>query len=491
MKWFVVLGMAFLAMFMGLATAFAGPIVLVAFLPLAMVIGLVFDYRIAVVFLALAISLSSSALLPQAQGLNPISYAIFGAFLVLVIKNAFKSVPTVWPPLDIALILMVPIVFGALLALPHLGVARQNMGARDFASTYETFPFLKQYILRPFYFLIFAFLVANAVKESKRPERFVYLFSFAALVPSAVVFLAVALAGANLEVLQSQRGFLSGFGLHSNEFGKLLSFAFGPLLYAFFASKGAARAWFAIALTVLLAAVVFTFTRAAYISVLITLVVFLWQRKQIGVILGTIGLVLVLALVAPKAVVDRISTGTDSSSISATRTGEANDKLTAGRIAGNLMLFPEVLKSPIWGSGTGSTAWSSAVSKGLYLPSHPHNMYLALLMDVGLLGFAAAMYFYYRFGQALKGLSQAEAVPSLLRAFFGGAWASLVGMMVIAVSGGQWVPHPEQSFLWLTFGISLAYWSEATVNRRGRQVGKKYVWGIKPMNLASQTHSYR
>ncbi|RQO62351.1 hypothetical protein DBR47_03640 [Paucibacter sp. KBW04] len=491
MKWFVVLGMAFLALFMGLATAFAGPIVLVAFLPLAMVIGLVFDYRIAVVFLALAISLSSSALLPQAQGLNPISYAIFGAFLVLVIKNAFKSVPTVWPPLDIALILMVPIVFGALLAVPHLGVARQNMGAREFASTYETFPFLKQYILRPFYFLMFAFLVANAVKESKRPERFVFLFSVAALVPSAVVFLAVALAGANLEVLQSQRGFLSGFGLHSNEFGKLLAFAFGPLLFAAFASKGIARTWFVFALTILLAAIIFTFTRAAYISVFITVVIFLWQRKQVGLILGAVSLVVVLAVAAPKAVVDRVTTGTDSASISATKTGEANDKLTAGRIAGNLMLFPEVLKSPIWGSGTGSTAWSYAVSKGLYLPSHPHNMYLALLMDVGLLGFCVALYFYYRFGKALRALAQTETVPSLLRAFFGGAWASLVGMMFMALSGGQWVPHPEQSFLWLTFGITLAYWSEVAVNRKKRGEGRRYAWGIKPMNLASETRTFR
>lgn len=491
MKWFVVLGMAFLALFMGLATAYAGSIVLVAFLPLAMVIGLVFDYRIAVVFLALAICLSSSALLPQAQGLNPISYAIFGAFLILVVKNEFKSVKTVWPPLDIALILIVPIIFGALLALPHLGVARQNMGGREFASTYETFSFIKQYVLRPFYFLIFAFLVANAVKESRRPERFVFLFSVAALVPSAVVFLAVALAGANLEVLQSQRGFLSGFGLHSNEFGKLLAFAFGPLLYVIFASRGIARAWFVFALTVLVAAIVFTFTRAAYISVFITLVVFLWQRKQVGVIFGAIGLVLVLALVAPKAVIDRITTGTDSSSISATKTGDANDKLTAGRIAGNLMLFPEVLKSPVWGSGTGSTAWSGPVSKGLYTPSHPHNMYLALLMDVGLLGFCAAMYFYYRFARTLKALEAAEKVPSLLQAFFGGAWASLVGMMFLSLSGGQWTPHPEQSFMWLTVGITLAFWSEAVVNRKSSDDGRKYAWGIKPMNLVSQTRSFR
>lgn len=481
MKWLVIVGMAFLALLMGLGAAFAGPVVLIAFIPVIMIIALVFDYRIAVIFLCLAIALSSSALLPQAQGLNPIAYAIFGAFMVLIIQHLFSSKKIILPPKDIFLVLVLPIVFGALLALPHLGVARQNMAARDFVGTYETVAFLKQYIIRPLYFLAFALLVANAVRDSKKPSRFVLLFSFAVLIPSAVVFLAVALAGANLELLQSQRGFLSGFGLHSNEFGKLLAFAFGPMLYVAFSSKRASRLWYSIVSCVVLAAIVFTFTRAAYIAILVTIGIFLWQRRQLGVILGAIALMVVLGLLAPKAVVDRVTTGVDSSSLAATTSADANDKFTAGRLAGNLLLAPEVLHSPLWGSGTGSTAWSNAVTRGLYTPSHPHNLYLALLMDVGLLGFAAALYFYYRFGRALKVLSRSEELPSTMRAFFSGAWASLIGMLVLSVSGGQWVPHPEQAFMWLAFGITLAYWSQAHVASGSLTAGSKRAWGIKPM----------
>jgi len=138
--------------------------------------------------------------------------------------------------------------------------------------------------------------------------------------------------------------------------------------------------------------------------------------------------------------------------------------LTAGRIAVWERLLPEVQRSPLWGRGLGSTAWSDLVRSGVYRATHPHNLYLALLLDLGVLGLAAVLYWYYSILRAQNSLRRAPEVPPRLQEFFTGAMAGLAGLLAMNVTNGNYTP--EYTFFWFALGMTFAYWPQRKVSRR-------------------------
>ena len=135
-----------------------------------------------------------------------------------------------------------------------------------------------------------------------------------------------------------------------------------------------------------------------------------------------------------------------------------HDALTAGRVHGWTLLAPEVLESPWIGRGLGSTQWSAAVAAGLYRANHPHNIYLEVLMDLGLLGLAAMAWAWWHVLRRLRLLAAEPGFTPELRAFFLGArWAAL-GALAMAATTAYYMPNAAQAFLWLGFGMAFAYW---------------------------------
>jgi O-antigen ligase len=325
-------------------------------------------------------------------------------------------------------------------------------------SIFDKTNYTKLYLIRPLSFVVLSLLLANAVHDSKKPERFVLMLAFAALAPVAAIIWLVLALGIDLGTLQSHRGYLSSLGLHSNEFGKLLAFAFGPLLYVSFATHGYKRIFYTLATIFVVIGILLTFTRAAYIAVVLVLVIFLIQRKRIGTVIAMALLVPSALLLAPDAFMDRIATGVDESSLEGAQAGSLKDKLTAGRIGGYQLMLPEVKRSPIIGRGTGATAWSGPVSRGQYEAANPHNMYLEATLDLGLFGLALTIYFYRRLLDAMNRLSRRPEFSEEMKAFFKGSATGLIGILVLSMSGGHWYPHPEQAIMWISFGICFAYW---------------------------------
>ena len=140
-------------------------------------------------------------------------------------------------------------------------------------------------------------------------------------------------------------------------------------------------------------------------------------------------------------------------------------------------LAPEFFESPLLGKGLSSTAWNSAVTAGRVYVGHPHNMFLALVLDLGILGSAAIAYLYYRYGRTMYRLSAESSISPLLREYFAGAFAAYVGMLFSAFSGGYYTPHPEQTYLWFSLGFCFAYWKLGRVTRAAVQ-RKPYGLGV-------------
>jgi O-antigen ligase len=459
MKIAVVIFALLLALLSGTALALFSWRALTVVFPLLLALLVARDYRIGVALVAMTLAIVSSQFLPSAGGRNPIPYAIALSLAVLLLKRAFKPHELVFPPRVLLACLVVPLCVGAYLALPHLMEGLRNYPSSGEAeSLYERGNYLRNLLIMPLLYAVFSVLTANAVRDSARPEGFVTLMGVATLLPAAAIIALVMFIGVGLDTLQSKRSFLGGLGMHANEFGKLLAFAFGPMLYVTFATQGARRLFFAVVTAAALTAILLTFTRAAYVAIAIVTLMFLFQSKRPGLVVAMAIAGAAATLVAPSAFIDRITTGINESAFETARAGSLTDKLTAGRIGGYELLAPEVLHSPLWGSGTGSTAWSAAVTQGLYRPQHPHNLYLEAALDLGMIGLALTLYFYHRLHDAMKRLAARADFSAEMQAFFRGSRAGFVGILILSMAGGHWYPHPEQALMWLAFGITFAYW---------------------------------
>ncbi|HEV8694819.1 MAG TPA: O-antigen ligase family protein, partial [Lysobacter sp.] len=424
--------------------------------PLLMVLA---DYRIGVVALTIVLPWANSPLLPRAQGLNVVTYLVLLSLVSLVVPKLFKRQSIVGLPRPVLWLYLLPVCIGMVVAWPHIPEGAFNLAGSEIAASYTQTEFLKIRFLKPMGWVIYALLLANAVRDSQRPERWLAAFAASSLLPVAVVFTGVAMFGGDLSALQARRGFLSSFGMHANDFGFLLMTECVPLLFVMAAAKGVARAAWAAVLALTVTALVLTFSRGAWLGFFVALMVFVVHRRQVRAALILVPLIAIAAAFAPQAVTDRLMTGFGEGRDSLLHS--QRDELSAGRVASWNLLAPEVLRSPIVGRGIGSTAWSTAVRDRLYQAAHPHNLFLAIVMDLGLVGLLALGVLYLTYLRAFRRLAADEALTPPVRAFFAGAGATVVGILAMGMTNGDFMPSGQQTFYWFSLGMLFAYWRRA------------------------------
>jgi O-antigen ligase len=345
-----------------------------------------------------------------------------------------------------------PMLWGLLLALPRLpdGAAHMPWAASDF----ETANFIIDRVFRPMLLPLWAFLLAQSLRSSRKPGLFLGVMALSALLPAALVLWRTGIQGMDI----SQRdALLRPLGLHANEAGFLLASAAAPLL-AMAAGPGPGRLRMAclLALGGVCLGILGTGTRGAVMGLGVSTVAVILGMRRPMLLLPCALLVAGAALVLPDTFLQRLWLGLDD--VQATNAWNRSDPLTQGRLSGWMLLWPEVLASPIWGQGLGSTAWSQAAAQGSFVYFHPHNLYLEILLDVGLLGLCLLGAFWWLHGRALSRASQRiHAHPPMHRHYLLGAWASLWGMAFMGLSNLHFMPCPEQTFIWFALAWVWAF----------------------------------
>jgi O-antigen ligase len=474
----LLVGFAVLSAFVGLLVTRLEVTWLLAIVLGAIALGLVFvDYRVGVVCLTVMLPWIWSPFVPQASGFSLINFLVFASMASLFLRRAFGRGQTIWLPHEMLWCYLLPIGVAAMIAWPNLPIGEMNFPTRLASgvveSTYAPVTFLKVKIIKPMFFLLYAFVLANAVRDSKRPERFFLAFGLSAIIP-ALAIIGEVLGGVDVN---DRDHFLSGLGLQVNEYGTLLGLAAGPLLFIW-AGTGPRMVRFGAgaAFGVVSAALLMTGSRGALIAYVVVVAVWLIRRRKFTDLLFVVTALAVLAIVIPEATQQRLVMGLDD--VGATSSQNHDDPLTKGRVAVWAALAPEFFKSPLWGNGLSSTGWNSAVSVGRLYVGHPHNLPLTIVLDLGILGGTAILYLFYKFARTMFRLSREPSLSPLARDYFIGALAAYLGMLCASVTGGSYTPHPEQTFLWFSLGFLFAYWKLAQ-KRRSPAERKPYGIGVK------------
>jgi O-antigen ligase len=252
------------------------------------------------------------------------------------------------------------------------------------------------------------------------------------------------------EVATSARGLMSlALGINDNELGKMYLIAYALLLFTWADSKEVGfRLVLLASMAMLTVAIVLMFSRATYVGFITANVLFLlWRRNaKTLVFFGLLGVAALFLL--PDAVYDRIAYGV----------GSGSNKISSSRIEQIwLPLLPDVLRSPIYGSGLSSILWSDGMRaadevtvKGV---GHPHNAYLEIVLDMGIIGLILVGAYFVHIWKGFRALSVDPSLSPTLRGFYLGAAAGMVSFMISAVADSSLTPKTEQAFLWLAIGM--------------------------------------
>jgi O-antigen ligase len=453
-RWHVPAALALVAAGMGGAIALADFNALYLGVSLIGCAFILYDFRVGVVLLIVLMPVSGSALFPHEilgiKGLNPFNLllaATFGAWLLHALgAGGWQR----FVPAPLAALYIAPMLVAGALGARHVGEIVPAFYIYEMLHFDTAAGYLRDLLAKPLLMVLYALLVAAAVARSERPARFFapILLSIWTMAAMAIVF--VARHGAALEELaaSTSRQFLSPLGMHANELGRLYAVAYAMLLFMWAESRHVAlRALLLASMAMVVAALVLTFSRSAFVGLaLVNLLFLLWRPSARRAVFFLLLAAAVLLL--PEAVFERIGYGFD----------RGLDAVSAGRIEGLwLPLLPEVLRNPVFGSGIGSILWSETMHRGggstVLGTTHPHNAYLQALLDMGAVGLAALLAYFVHVWRGLRALYRDPALPPALRGFYEGAAAGLLGFLITAIADSSLLPKPEQSFLWLAIGM--------------------------------------
>jgi O-antigen ligase len=449
----VALGVAAVAS--GAAIAF-GDVTAAVMCAAALAVVFVFmDYRVGVFLLILLMPIEPSTLFPHAMfgltGVNPLNFLIGSTVFSLAIQHGGRKMATPFVPRPLLWLYIVPFVVAGIMGSRHVGdIPEYLVPLHQFAFT-DGPSYIRDVVVRPLFLVLFALLVARAVADSDKPERFITpmllsvwimgLLALGSFLASDVSFFSLASRSVAREVLGVS-------GLHANDLGRLYAVAYALMLWPWaMTSDHRLKLILALTMGIVVLALTSTFSRGAFFTFFVVNIIFLFSRRSA---LAFIFAVLLLALaipLAPGALVYRMSEGMSGS-------GGLND-FTSGRTETIwLPLLPEIWKSPIIGNGLSYTLWSDAMREmRMIVVAHPHNAFLGLLLDMGIAGLVSVCAYFVLVWKGFRRLYVDTSLTPEMRGLFRGAAAGLLAFATAGFAGSSLTPVPEQSYLWLAIGL--------------------------------------
>lgn len=440
------------AVLLGALVVFAEAQAVVVAVSLVACVFVMIDFRFGVACLIILMPLSASTVFPHSMagvtGLNPINLLLLGTAASLLAHGLPEGGWARFAPRPVVWLYLVPVVAAGLLGMRHAGEIPADFVIANLISFDGPDGYLRDVLLKPVLLVLFALLVGAAVARSRRPEGFLIPMLISVWVMSGLTLAYFYLSGATLAEASgaTERGFLSPLGLHANDLGRYYTVAYALMLFTAAATADARlRIALLASMAVTVIALTLTFSRSAFFGFLLVSVIFLLSRRRFGVVLLGGALLAALAWIAPPAVFERIEMGW----------GEGLNAVSAGRVEEIwLPLLPELWKSPLWGNGLASTLWSEATRSGrIPLVGHPHNAYLATLLDMGALGLCLLGAYFVHVWKGFRALRADTTLSRTQRGFFTGAAVGLAVFLVAGFSGSSLTPAAEQFYLWFAIGM--------------------------------------
>lgn len=309
--------------------------------------------------------------------------------------------------------------------------------------------YIQAALLSPSLIIVTSVVTAVATANTDDPKPFLAAVFLSAAGFACLVCYHAAIANSSMSELagEDSRRYLSGIGLHANELGLLLNTAWALCLASAISTTNTYLRVALGAITIILtAAITLTFSRGAYLGMIVGVVYLISTSRQKLASLTAVAALAMVILIVPQSL-NRASHGIGN---------EDTDGISSGRVEGIWApLLPEIANNPIVGSGLGSILWSDAAHNRTILPvGHPHSAYLGLILDVGIVGTAIVFLFFRHLWKIFRQLSK-RTEDKMLRGFFHGAAACVLILFTQGLTDDSFLPSYTHSFIWIAYGIAV------------------------------------
>jgi O-antigen ligase len=443
----------------GALAALSGELALIAVVVGLSSLWILFKPIVGVWLLCLLMPLSQTKVVPRQllgiTGLSPTNVLLVSTAAAILVAWFFarmSSRPASLPPLPRPLVILylLPITLAALAGAGSVELIPdyfRQIGAVAFDSPQA---YLRDIYLRPMLIVLFALLVAMMFRDHRDPRSLLLASLIGGLAICGLIVTVVILLGGNLAQLgsTSSRSFLSGLGMHANEFSLMLNSVLAVLLFCLRGASGPLRLLLAASAALLTACVLLTFSRGGYLGLILVFTLYVaharnWRQMGFAVLLGA-----VLLLLVPDAVIERATHGMADRDISS---------ITAGRADAIWpLLLPVIADSPLFGNGLMSLLWSEPARRGLLSVAQPHNAYLGLVLDFGLIGALLILSFFAWAWWSMRCAAR-DSVEPFYRQFFLGASVTVPLLLAQALSDDRFTPTATQTFMWLCIGAAIGW----------------------------------
>lgn len=460
------LSVGLIAIFLGLLGAVSNWYIQVLVISVAVPgVLLLVDYRFGLAFIILFLPYANSPLLPKVGPVSMVNVLILGvcfSFLVRWLMYRLGGRRIEVPiPRELILFYFVPFTLAMMIGSTHLNEIPSHLyGAKlPTEGGYGFYDYWISFYFKTMLLVAAVFALGASVIEGKKSNHYVWLVVVSGCLYSAGIFAVVALSGYSLDQLRYIRDSLRPLGHHNNGVGYMLIWPLAAALFMReFVDVAFKRYLLLAAAGLIFCGILMTFSRGGFVAAMTVVGYYVWHFRRLRTALLVVSFAVVAVVFSPDAVRDRLLTGLEDKSVYdqvASRSG-SGDELTAGRVFVWRNLAPEILRSPLFGRGVDSGMWSEFVKNGNTY-ANPHNMYLSILLDMGIIG-AICMVVAFRFVWSIfRKLSVDVRLPPSVQGYFAGATAGLVGMLAGAMTGLSYYPLNIQLYLWIAIGLGLGY----------------------------------
>ena len=413
------------------------------------------DFRVGVLVMILIMPISSSYMFPRSMfgvtGLNPLNVLLVGTFmsyfLVAMGDHSVKRLMPSW----IFWVYLLPVILAGINGLGH---AQQipplffEANAIDFK---DNFGYIRDMVVKPIILVAYALLVGAAYARAREPEKFIVPMMISMWIMGMMVIGFFLNSSVKFGELAGEyaRHFLSPLGMHANDLGRLYVTAIAILLFTWDRTRRPVlKSLLFLSMGLIAIALILTFSRNAFMTMALAIAIYLVSRRRnLKLVIATAICLPFVLIFTPGAIWYRLEMGA----------GEGAAGVSAGRISDIWTpLIPEMFDRPFFGHGLGSVMWARPMRLGEMMEvTHPHSAYIGALHDFGVIGAILLIGFWFTVWKGFRKLSKDPSLKPEEQGFFEGCAVALVTFMIAGFVGSSFAPVPEQSFLWLGFGLML------------------------------------
>lgn len=451
-QWLAIVGMLLLGVAWGVFVALTGLSAALICIAAVVCVFTVRDFRVGVLVMILIMPISASYIFPRAMfgitGLNPLNVLMvgtFGAYLLAAMPDGSVRRFMPWWLLPVYI---VPLILAGVNGMSHVDQIPPVFFLTEQVDFKNWFGYLRDEVVKPLILVMFALMVSAAYARSRDPAKFLTPAMVSMWIMGALVIIFFLNSGLHFGQLASEyaRFFFSPLGMHANDLGRLYATAFGILLFTWDRTqRPVLKTMLFLTMGIVCVALVFTFSRAAIISLVLISAIYLVSRPNKKTLFMAALVVPAVILFTPGAVWYRMGMGAE----------EGAAGMSAGRITDIWEpLMPQFFDKPFFGHGLQSVLWAPAMRMSEMMEvTHPHSAYIGALIDFGVIGGLLLIAFWFTVWKGFRKLSKDPELPAHEQGFFEGAAASLVAFMAAGFVGSSLTPVAEQSFLWLAIGM--------------------------------------